>query len=202
MPATAPSAPASSARGDVGALGDPAGEQQRVAGGQRRAHPLEQLQGRRRAAHVAAGLDPLDDHRVGAGRVGGRRLGDRAALVEPGPAGAALRRAPEGDDDVGGRRRLEPVAAGEGQQQVDGERPAGQRPRGASSRSIAAAPLTAIVPSPPASETAAASSWRLSPPPIPAWTTGVAAIAEASRGTATSDDLSSSKADVTREDAP
>ena len=43
----------------------------------------------------------------------------------------------------------------------------------ASSRSIALAPLTAIVPSPPASETAAASSWRLSPPPSPAWTTGV-----------------------------
>ena len=43
----------------------------------------------------------------------------------------------------------------------------------ASSRSIASAPPTAIVPSPPASETAAASSWRLMPPPIPAWTTGV-----------------------------
>ena len=36
VPATAPSAPASSARRDVGALGDPAGEQQRVA---RRAGP-------------------------------------------------------------------------------------------------------------------------------------------------------------------
>ena len=47
MPATAPSAPASRARRDVGPLGDPAGEQQRVSGRQRGAHPLEQLEGRR-----------------------------------------------------------------------------------------------------------------------------------------------------------
>ena len=53
-----------------------------------------------------------------------------------------------------------------------------------SSRRIEAAPLTAIVPSPPASETAAASSWRLSPPPIPAWTTGASMPSPASGDTA------------------
>ena len=69
--------------GDVGALGDPAGEQQRVAVGERGADALEQLDAAGRAAHVAAGLHPLDDDRVGAGGVGGAGLADRAALVQP-----------------------------------------------------------------------------------------------------------------------
>src|SRR5438067_3289041 len=42
-----------------------------------------------------------------------------------------------------------------------------------------------IVPSPPASETAAASSWPARPPPMPAWTTGTATPMRSSRsGTA------------------
>src|SRR4029077_19133042 len=53
----------------------------------------------------------------------------------------------------------------------------------ASSRRIAAAPATAIVPRPPASDTAAASSCRLSPPPIPACTTGISTPRHCSTGT-------------------
>ncbi len=69
---------------DVGALGDAAGEQQRELGGQVGARPLQQLQGGRAAADVTARLDSLDDRGVGAGGVGGARLGDAAAQVDPG----------------------------------------------------------------------------------------------------------------------
>ena len=92
--------------GDVGALGDPAGEQQGIARRQRRAHPLEQLERRVGPAHVPARLDALDDHRVGAGG----RVAARASATEPHwwsqvPPVRRFGAAPEGDDDVGGRRR-------------------------------------------------------------------------------------------------
>ena len=157
--------------GTSAALGDPAGEQQREAGGSAARTRSSSSRAGVVAAHVAARLDALDDHAVGAGGLGGARLLDGAALVDPGAAGAALRRPPEGDDDVGRPRGLEPVRRANGSSRLTASgRPSA--PRGASSRSIASAPTTAIVPSPPASETAAASSWRLIPPPIPAWTTG------------------------------
>ena len=78
---------------------------------------------------MAAGLNPLDDHSVGTGGMSGPGLSDRAALVDPGTGRLPLRGAPEGDDDVGRGRGLEPIATGEGKQQVDGDRPARQRPR-------------------------------------------------------------------------
>ena len=63
--------------------------------------------------------------------------------------------------------------AGERQQQVHRQRPVGQPRVPRRSRPGAhRAPRKPIVPSPPASETAAASSWPARPPPIPAWTTG------------------------------
>ncbi len=115
---------------DVGALSDPAGEKQREAGWQSRLDPLEELQGRHASAHVAAGLDPLDDHSVGSGAVGCPRLVDRAALMHPDTVRPTLRGAPEGDDDVGARGGLEPVATREGKQHVDRDRPLGQSSRG------------------------------------------------------------------------
>lgn len=78
---------------------------------------------------MAAGLDALDDQRVGAGRVRRLRLGERAALVQPDIRRPPPRLAPEGDDGVGLRGRVEPIRLGERQQQVDRERLAGQRPR-------------------------------------------------------------------------
>ena len=107
----------------------PSRQQQRETRRERAAGTGEELEPRDAAAHVAARLDALDDRRVGPGRVGGAGLGDRAALVHPEAAGPPPRPAPEGDDDVGLGRRLEPVAAREGQQHVDGDRAGGQRPR-------------------------------------------------------------------------
>ena len=78
---------------------------------------------------MATGLDALDNHPVGARRLRPPRLLDRAALVQPNAAGPAPRLAPEGHDDVGLRRRLEPVAPGEREQHVDRERAPGQCPR-------------------------------------------------------------------------
>jgi hypothetical protein len=49
--------------------------------------------------------------------------------VHPDAGSAAPRPPPEGDDDIGLGRRREPVAAGEGEQQVHRERPVGQGPR-------------------------------------------------------------------------
>ena len=67
------------------------------------------------AANVAARLDALRDHRVGAGRVRGQRLLDGPALVDPDAARPAPRAAPERDDDVGRLRRGEVRGARERQ---------------------------------------------------------------------------------------
>jgi hypothetical protein len=65
--------------GHVGAVGDPARGQHRQA---RRAHHLwQQLDERPIAAHMPAGLVPLDDQRVRAGRVGRLRVVERADLM-------------------------------------------------------------------------------------------------------------------------
>ena len=116
---------------DVGPLRDPAGEKQRVAAGQRLAHLGEQLECGDSTPHMAAGLDALDDEGIGGGGMRRACLADRAALVDPYPCGPPSRPAPEGDDGVGACRRLEPAAPGEGQQQVDRERPVGQLAGGA-----------------------------------------------------------------------
>jgi hypothetical protein len=113
----------------VALLGDSAGEQQRVVGRQRLLDPVEQLQRRHRPAHVTARLHALDDHRVGARRMGRAGLGNRTALVHPDAGNTPSRLAPEGDDHVCLGRCREPVAPGKGQQEVDGNRPVGQRPR-------------------------------------------------------------------------
>ena len=114
---------------DVAALRDPTGEKQRVVTRQGRLCPIEQLERGQASAHVASRLDALDDDRVGAGGVGCTGLPDRAALVDPDARDPAPRGAPESDDDIGRGGGLEPAAAGEGQQQIDGERPPGQPPR-------------------------------------------------------------------------
>jgi hypothetical protein len=107
----------------VRAVGDAAGQPDPEAGPQRGAGPLEQLQRRRGAADVPAGLDALGDHRIGAG-VGRRlRLGHRAALVHPRPVGVPARRAPEGHHEVGLPRDRPVRLARERQQQVDRDRP-------------------------------------------------------------------------------
>ena len=159
---------------DVGALGDAAGE--RAAGSRRAARLAPARAAPAPASCRARGRPPRRPGRSPRRRP---RRGPRAPpATEPHwwiqtPGVRRLGLPQKVTTDIGRGRRLEPVAPGEGQQQVDRERAGRSALRAArSSRSIAAAPLTAIVPRPPASETAAASSWRLSPPPIPAWTTG------------------------------
>ena len=71
---------------------------------------------------MPARLDALRDHRVDPRRGGRLRLGDRADLVDPGRWSRPPRLAPEGDDRVGLAGDLPVLAAGEGQQQVDGDR--------------------------------------------------------------------------------
>ncbi len=114
---------------DVSAVGDAARNQQRILARHGRADSVEQLERWDRSPHMSPGLDTLDDHRVGARRVGGECLIDRAALVDPDTGRAPLRDTPEGDDDVGLRGCREPVAPGEREEDVDGQRLAGQRSR-------------------------------------------------------------------------
>jgi hypothetical protein len=68
----------------------------------------------------------LGEHGVRAGRGGGLGLRDRAALMDPRVRREPARDAPERDDRVGIRRGLGIARSHEGQQEVDGDWPAGQ----------------------------------------------------------------------------
>ena len=87
-----------------------------------RPNPLQQFEHRCRSAHVAAGLDPLRDHGIRAGRGGGLRLLDRTALMDPQVRREPARRAPEGHDRIGSCRGFSVAGSHEGQQEVDGDR--------------------------------------------------------------------------------
>ena len=129
MPATRPVGARLERPLHVAPLGDPAGEQQRVV---RRAAPP----GRARAApgRLVPRTCPPASTPWTITASAPAAWAARASATEPHwwiqvPAVRRFGAAPEGDDDVGARGGLEPVAAGEGQQQVDGERAVGQRPR-------------------------------------------------------------------------
>src|SRR5262249_21252927 len=124
------------------------------------------------AADMPPGLDALHDHGIGAGRVGVSSLLDRAALVQPDAGDAAPGRAPEGHECVRLACDVPVSAPSEREQQVDRAGLPGRTGGRASSARIAGGWRMPAVPSPPASETAAARSPRAIPPPIPACTTG------------------------------
>jgi hypothetical protein len=104
---------------DVRGIGDAAGQEERIAVGQRGLRALEEVERALHAADMAAGFDALHDHGVRASRVGVPSLLDRAALVQPDAGGAAPWRAPEGDERVSLSRDLPVAASSEREQQVD-----------------------------------------------------------------------------------
>lgn len=105
---------------------DPPGRQDRNLN--RRPNTFDQPEHRRRAADVPAGLDPLGYHRIGSRRRRGSRLLDGATLVGPRTPPEPAWLPPEGDDHVGGRRRLHIPPPEKRQHEVDRDWPAGEPP--------------------------------------------------------------------------
>ena len=118
-------------RGQRGAGGDAAGGDHGHLDG--RDDLPEQRGQRRRAPHMATGLDPLGDHRVAAGVDGGHRLVERADLPEGDRAAGmdalhhgGVRITPEHIDDAGATgRQLELPGS---RRQLEGKEPDTDRP--------------------------------------------------------------------------
>ena len=107
---------------------------------------------------MAAGLDALQDRRVGPGGECGAGLLDRAALITQAPTVRRFGRPQKVTTTSASAAASNQSRRAKGSSRFTASGLAVSARAPASSRRIAAAPLTAIVPSPPASDTAAASS--------------------------------------------
>jgi hypothetical protein len=103
---------------------DPSGREHRHF--HRRPNALDQLEQRRRAADVPAGLNALSYHRVGTRRLSSSCLLDRTALMDPRCSGEPTWLTPKGDDHVSVGHRLNVPWPEKVQNEIDRDRSARQ----------------------------------------------------------------------------